>query len=711
MKAPELPDEAARLEALRRYEVLDTPPEQTIDDLALLAAMICQVPMALVSLVDENRQWFKARVGVSDLQTPRDVAFCAHTIVHADDVFVVHDAEADPRFAGSPLVVGGPRIRFYAGAPLVAPGGHAIGALCVMDHTPRKLTSEQLAALRALSRATVVQLELRRKTAELAKAVEEGKRLVRLAEKSRLALLNVLEDEKHIGQSLRSSEELFRQLAESIDEVFWLVDPIAEKMLYTSPAYEKIWGRTCASLIESPQSWAQAIFAEDRERVLAATAKQGRGDYDVTYRIIRPDGSVRWIHDRAFPVKNAAGEVYRMAGVAQDITDQKLLEAQFFRAQRLESIGTLASGIAHDLNNILAPILMAAPIIRLSKSPEASSKMLGMVESSAQRAAKLVRQLLSFGRGAEGEKQRLRMAPLIKEIVTIAEQTFPKDITLAAEVASGTAEIVGDATQVHQVLLNLCVNARDAMPRGGTLTLATSNTHITPATAGATPGAMPGDFVMISVTDTGTGMTPEILDKIFDPFFTTKEVGKGTGLGLATVQGLVKSHGGFLTVHSQVGRGSTFTIYLPAHVEVAAVAVAGEVAALPTGHGETVLVVDDEENIRDTVRGILMQFGYTVILAEDGIDGVSRFALAQNEIKLVITDLDMPNMNGLTMIRVLRQISPGVKVIVSSGVMSGKKMGSRSGEISALGVSATLDKPFAADELLRVVQSVIAATP
>jgi len=260
------------------------------------------------------------------------------------------------------------------------------------------------------------------------------------------------------------------------------------------------------------------------------------------------------------------------------------------------------------------------------------------------------------------------------------------------------------------VLLNLCVNARDAMPRGGTLTLATSNTHVTPATAGATPGARPGDFVMISVADTGTGMTPEILDKIFDPFFTTKEVGKGTGLGLATVQGLVKSHGGFLTVHSQVGRGSTFTVYLPAHIEAAAAEVAGEVAAIPTGHGETVLVVDDEENIRDAVRGILMQFGYTVILAEDGIDGVSRFALAQNEIKLVITDLDMPNMNGLTMIRVLRQISPSVKVIVSSGVMSGKKMGSRSGELSALGVAATLDKPFAAGELLRVVQGVIAGT-
>jgi PAS domain S-box-containing protein len=707
MKAPEDSVESARLASLRRYAVLDTPPEQALDDVAQFAAMICQVPMALVSLVGEDRQWFNARVGVNAPQTPRDVVFSAHTIRHTQDAFVVPDVAADPRFASGLLASSGPKIGFYAGVPLVAPGGHAIGALCVMDHGPRNLTPEQLAALWALSRATVVQLELRRRTADLAAAVEEGQRLVQLAEKSRLALLAVLEDEKHMGLSLRASEERFRQLAENIDEVFWLLDPKAGKMLYASPAFEKIWGRTCASLVESTQNWTQALYPEDRDRVVAAAAKQAAGNYDITYRIIRPDGDVRWIHDRAFPVKNAADEVYRIAGVAQDITEQKLLEAQFFRAQRLESIGTLASGIAHDLNNILAPILMAVPIIRLSKSPEASAKMLAMVESSAQRAAKLVRQLLSFGRGAEGEKQRLRIAPLIKEIATMVEQTFPKDIALTTEVASATAEFLGDATQIHQILLNLCVNARDAMPKGGQLTVSASNVHLSPVAAGEIPGATPGDFVVISVTDTGTGMTAEVLDKIFDPFFTTKEVGKGTGLGLATVQGLVKSRGGFLTVKSQPGRGSSFQVHLPVVVEAPVAVTAGELTGPVAGRGETVLVVDDEENIRDAVRGILMQFGYTVILAEDGVDGVARFAAAQSEIRLVICDLDMPNMNGLTMIRVLRQLSPTLKVIISSGVMSGKDPGSRSEEIAELGVSATLDKPYPADELLRVVQAAL----
>jgi len=522
---------------------------------------------------------------------------------------------------------------------------------------------------------------------------------------------NLVRDEvrREGEKALLESEQRFRQLTENIDEVFWITDPISGTLVYVSPARERIWGRNCASLYAAPEQWADAIYPEDRDRIRAAARdKQLRGEYDEVYRICRPDGAVRWIHERAFPVRNDAGVIYRVVGVAQDITEKKALEAQFFRAQRLESIGTLASGVAHDLNNILAPIMMAAPIIRKSKSPEATEKMLATVESSVLRAAKLVRQLLSFGRGVEGEKNQLLMGAVLKEMITIAEQTFPKNITLVSEVAPGLRPVLGDPTQMHQVLLNLCVNARDAMPQGGTLSLKAENARVDSASADLKSGAKPGDYVKVSVTDTGTGMTPAVIDKIFDPFFTTKEPGKGTGLGLATVLGLVKAHGGFITLQSEAGKGSTFQVYFPATPKVDTAVPFAQAALPPPGHGELILVVDDEENIRDAIRGILLQGGYTVVLAEDGVEGIARFAMAQNEIKLLITDLDMPNMDGVTAIRILRQLNPRLKVIVSSGVIGGKKTGGRTPEIAGLGVTAVLDKPYSVEQILRAVHTALA---
>ncbi len=514
-------------------------------------------------------------------------------------------------------------------------------------------------------------------------------------------------------KSSRESAERFRQITESINEVFWMTDPLTGGLIYMSPAYEKVWGRTCASLYQAPDRWVDALYPEDSERIQAAArTKQIKGEYNETYRIMRPDGSVRWLHEQAFPVRNEAGVIYRMVGVVQDITDNKLLEAQFFRAQRLESIGTLASGIAHDLNNILAPIMMAAPLIRHSKTPEITEKMLGTIESSVQRGARLVRQLLTFGRGAEGEKRSLAIGTVIREMVTIAEQTFPRNIQISAAIAEGIPPILADATQVHQVLLNLCVNARDAMPNGGLLSLSAENVHLDGTFAAATPGAKEGDYVRLNVTDTGTGMTPEIINKIFNPFFTTKEPGKGTGLGLATVMGLVKSHGGFLTLRSEPGKGTTFQVYFPAVSKTDTATPFAQVVALPAGHGELILVVDDEENIRDIIRGMLIQQGYTVIVAEDGIDGISRYALAQNEIKLILTDLDMPAMDGVTMIRVLKQMSPKLKVIVSSGVLRGKQLTrSRTSELTALGVSTFLDKPYTAAQILQAVHDELQTAP
>ena len=350
MKAILPPDEAQRLEALRDYDVLDTLPEQAFDDLTQLAAHICQAPIALVSLIDEKRQWFKSKIGMSASETSRDIAFCAHAILHKDEVLEVRDAEVDPRFADSTLVTE-EHLRFYAGAPLVTRDGHALGALCVMDRAPRKLTPEQLSALRALSRSVVAQLELRRQTRELsnefaarqrtetvlrrqfdllAENEQESGRLLAVAEKSRRVLLSVLEDEKQAGEKLRESNERFREIAEHINEVFWVTDATMNVILYVSPAYEKIWGRSCASLYASSHHWVEGIHPDDRERVRQSIqAEQLRGGFDQTYRILRPDGSVRWIHDRAVLLRRPDGEVYRIIGVAEDITKQQKLEQQY----------------------------------------------------------------------------------------------------------------------------------------------------------------------------------------------------------------------------------------------------------------------------------------------------------------------------------------------------------------------------------------------
>jgi len=527
-----------------------------------------------------------------------------------------------------------------------------------------------------------------------------------------VVVITEITERKAAEEALRSSEERFRQLADTIDEVFWMTDPAKQEMLFVSRAYEKVWGRTCESLYAAPLTWAEAIHPEDRLRVLAVMkAKQASGDYDETYRIVRPDGAVRWIHDRAYPVRDAAGAVFRVAGVAQDVTETKQLEAQFFRAQRLESIGTLASGIAHDLNNILAPIMMSAQMIRQTSNRAETEVILATVEGSAQRGAQLIRQLLTFGRGIEGEKRALALGTLITEMESIARQTFPRNISIAIKVQARLWPIFGDPTQIHQMLLNLCVNARDAMPDGGRLTLSAENVRLDEGAVAMRRGMKAGDYVMLSVIDTGTGMTAEVIDKIFDPFFTTKAEGKGTGLGLATVLGLVKSHQGFLTLTSEPGKGTVFLVYLPALLAPAVEVARGPEAAVPDGSGQLVLVVDDEAGIREALEVTLMRHGYRVLVAEDGERGLAVFSRAREKIELVVSDLDMPKLDGIEMLRRMREAKPGLRFIVSSGVSSGQVAVSRKPQIRSLGVWAILAKPYAARELLVAVHQAVTAPP
>ena len=705
MSAPLPADEAKRLEALRAYEVLDAAPEEAFDDLTMLAAHICQVPTAMVSLVDERRQWFKSRIGMDAAETSRDGAFCAQAILHADILLEVTDAAADPRFAGSELVVSGPQVRFYAGAPLVTPDGQALGALCVMDRVPRCLTAEQRTALRALSRRVVAQLELRRHARKLAAGEEETRRLLTVAEKSRRALLSLIEDQRRTEIALRSSEERFRQIAENISEVFWMTDVVKQRVLYISPGYEKIWGRTCASLYANPLSWVESIHEEDRSRVTAAaTTRQVLGTYDETYRVIRPDGSLRWIHDRAFPVREAAGVVSRVVGVAEDITEQRVMERQFLQAQRLEAIGTLAGGIAHDLNNILAPMLMVAPLLKDRLPDPREIELITMIEQGARRGANIIRQLLTFSRGIEGERGPVQARYLLKEMAAIIRETFPREITVREQIPPDLWPILADATQIHQVLMNLCVNARDAMRHGGTLSLAARNVMLGEADLLPHPKSRPGPYLRLEIADTGEGIPREHLDRIFEPFFTTKEIGRGTGLGLSTVIGIVKSHGGFVAVASEVGRGSAFTVCLPAAVGAAE----GEMpspTARELGQNELILVVDDEAPVLRAISLALEAHNYRVLTAHDGREALAVFAQHREGIRLVVTDIMMPGMSGVALIRALRALEPGLRIIAASGLHDQD----RRDELALLGVTAILAKPCGQTELSSAVRKELAA--
>ncbi|HET9133292.1 MAG TPA: response regulator, partial [Gemmatimonadales bacterium] len=435
------------------------------------------------------------------------------------------------------------------------------------------------------------------------------------------------------NQTLRESEERFRLIAETITEVFWISSPDKRAMQYVSPGYETIWGRSVDSLYAAPLSWMDAIHPDDRQAVAEAVPTQGDGSYVMSYRILRPDGTTRWIRDRAFPVHDANGTVTRIVGVAEDVTERREMEERALRAQRMESIGTLAGGIAHDLNNVLTPILMSLELLKREPSEAVRLEMLSLIESGARQGADMIRQVLTFARGIEGRRIPVDVATLVRDIERIVEDTFLKAVQLVIDLPEAPIGVIGDPTQLGQVLLNLCLNARDAMPEGGTLTIRVE--------AGEADGHA---AVRLIVRDTGVGMSPEVLDRVFEPFFTTKPAGHGTGLGLPTALAIVRSHGGTLTVESTVGTGSAFTITLPTAAAVApSVTTEPGAAALPTGDGELVLVIDDEVVVREITRRVLERFGYRVLLADGGRSGLTTYAAHRGQIRLVLTDLMMPD--------------------------------------------------------------------
>ena len=667
----------------------------------------------------------------------------------------------------------------------------AIGVLAVYSDQPNYFGEEEINLLAALA-------------ANLSFAVESHQRE---------------RDRKRAEAALRESEQRFRQLAENSKETFWIRDLDKQEVLYVSPSFERMWGRSCESLYQAPSSWIDAVHPDDRAAVVK-TVRGPTGGYDITYRIIRPDGDVRWIHDRSSPVKDASGRIYREVGTADDITERKLadekvreqatlldkaqdailvcdldlrilywnhsaerlygwsandaagrsvqmllhrdspafaaatrcvlergewvgeieqwthegkslivegrwtlvrdefehprsilaihtditrrkqLEQQIFRAQRMESIGTLASGIAHDLNNALAPILMSTDLLDMTVADVRSREILGMIRSSAQRGAAMVRQVLSFARGMEGKRVSVEMGSLLEELRKITADTFDKSVRVEVQVQPDIWELDADPTQLHQVLLNLCLNARDAMPGGGIITLRVANEELDRKAAERHLEASPGRYIRLEVEDDGTGIPQDLVDQIFDPFFTTKAVGQGTGLGLPTAQAIIKSHGGFIEVFSQPAMGSRFTIRLPASSSQRVALPPIGKRETPCGRGETILLVDDESAVREVTRQVLETYGYHVITAANGAQGLQVFAANPDAIDVVFTDMMMPIMDGREMIRELRKLRPAVPVIGASGVADDERTG-------PVDVLQLLAKPYSIEALLVALAEIL----
>jgi two-component system cell cycle sensor histidine kinase/response regulator CckA len=405
----------------------------------------------------------------------------------------------------------------------------------------------------------------------------------------------------------------------------------------------------------------------------------------------------------ALNINGHPGQNEAPTGDEADIASKKLRDDRHLRAQRLESIGMLASGIAHDLNNVLAPIILAAPILRERATNPEDLRIILSLEKSAERGVDLVRQILSFAQGVGGVHQAVEVKHLLEETMSVIRESFPKEISLNDHVPDNLWPIMADATQVHQVLLNLCVNARDAMTSGGVLTLRAENSLLSEAAARQIEGATAGAWVVLHVEDTGPGIPQDVLGHIWEPFFTTKGASGGTGLGLSTVRGIVENHKGFISLKTSPSSGTTFRVYLPA-VEVKNIGGNVEPIRPSTleGKGELIVVVDDDARIREMTAAILSRYGYRVLTASDGTEAVAVFAARGSEISMIITDIRMPNLDGAALANVVLQLNPSVKIIAMSGLSSGGQNGQMQRYAGAF-----LYKPFKVEALLHTVHGLL----
>lgn len=521
--------------------------------------------------------------------------------------------------------------------------------------------------------------------------------LTRQVQQQNIRLEQEIQERIQVETTLRQREAQIRLITDSLPVLISYIDR-NYCYRFVNRGYEE-WFKLPREKIENRRI--QEFFSEVVYKELLPKLTQALSGQRVIFENnLIYDGSLHNLEVTYVPDING-DEVMGTYALIQDVTKRKQLERQLLRSQRMESLGTLASGIAHDLNNVLTPILISVQLLGMKHQDKQSQQWLELLENNTRRGADLIRQVMLFVRGMEGNHHSIEAAYLVKQIQQMVEETFPKSIEISTDTGSDLWAVSGDETQLHQVLVNLCVNARDAMPNGGLLKVAAQNFVVDSAYIQTHIDAKIGAYVLLSVSDTGTGIPPEIIDRIFEPFFTTKEFGKGTGLGLSTVIGIVKSHGGFITVSSTVNQGTEFKVFLPAIIPP--VTTIEEDLEVPTGQGETVLIVDDEAAIREITQKSLETYGYQTLTASNGVEAVSLYMQHPKEINLVMVDMMMPTMDGSMAIRALKAINPEVKIVAISGLITGDQLS----EVTGIDVQAFLTKPFTAKDLLITLNQVL----
>lgn len=538
---------------------------------------------------------------------------------------------------------------------------------------------------------------------QAAEALREANEILELRVQERTVELEAANDLLRRQVAWREQVQERLELAQQAGKIGTFEWHIPSHTVTWTSELEALYGLAPGSFAGRYESWIQTLHPDDRsltEDKFWQAIAHGE-DLDTEFRILWPTGELRWIAVKSSVFYDEAGQPLRMIGIHMDITEKKQLEAQFLRVQRLESLGTLASGIAHDLNNILTPILAIAQLLplKLPAIEGSTQQLLKTLESSAHRGADLVKQILSFARGAEGKRVCLQIHHLLSDIHKMIQQTLPKSIAIETDIPRDLWLIAGDATQLHQVLMNLCVNARDAMPQGGKLTITAENLQMDEALARLHLDATVGQYVVITIADTGTGIAPAILHRIFDPFFTTKPLGQGTGLGLSAVLGIVRSHGGFIDVLSEVNQGSQFKVYLPASLTLTPNS-SDPVAPL-SGRQELILVVDDEPMICDVIKTTLERYNYRVLTASNGLEAIDLYRDRRHEIHCVVMDMMMPTMDGTAALSLFRRIAPSLDILAMSGLTSTEMVA----QAKQLGCRDFLPKPLNIPELLQKLQA------
>jgi len=704
-------NEVARLDALKSFKILDTPPERSFDDLTSLASYICGTPIAFIGFMDSDRLWFKSRTGWDVPEVPRDMSFCAHTILQSDALVVSDTLTDDGRLAICPLATHG-GVRFYAGVPLMSSEGYALGTLCAMDSIPRGLTPGQTNALRILARQVVSLVESRTlaSTAVLrASSIQQGSEL---SDETRKVLgfsfWRDISEQKRAHDALRRSEQRLQGVIGSAMDAILTIDR-NQRIIVFNKAAEQIFRCTASEAL------GQSIdkFIPGRFRAIHGQHIQGFATTGVTARSMYSPGTLFALRadGEEFPIEAAISQVEcdgekLFTVILRDISARRRMEAELFQVHKMEAVGQLAGGIAHEFNNFLGVILGFSELLsEEAVENEKVGRLVTEIRAATQHAASLTRQLLAFSRKQVLEPQVLDINQSIWEGHKLLRRLVPANIDVVPVLARTIGRVRADAGQLQQILVNLVVNARDAMPQGGKVVIETADAELDETYTSQHVDLQPGSYVLLSVSDSGLGMNAETRSHLFEPFYTTKDPGKGTGLGLSTVYGIVKQSGGHISVESIEGKGTTFRIYLPRTQEATEesdIRTSRLIERKHTGPA-TILVVEDETALRRLICFSLEKRKHKVLAAKDGAEAFEIFRQHAAEIQLIVTDLMMPRMDGLGLKQHIAALRPDVKFLFMSGYaehLLEQHRGSLEG-------CAFLAKPFLPEELVNKVSGLL----